>query len=155
LLAILPSSSSRVLFSYRFSEKSSKIKFLKKLQKNLFLNFYVKNGAERHLGDLRGTCHATSPPGGVAQPWPRPPMARGAPWPLTYLFLSSSFSLPKNNDTPAQTRVLAALHLDFSISLLSPSLLLRFGAFILRYVTPPIVQVEFCLVEYFLNILAL
>jgi hypothetical protein len=47
------------------SEKSSKIKFLEKFQKNLF-NFYVKNGAERHLGDLKGTCHATSPPGGAA-----------------------------------------------------------------------------------------
>jgi hypothetical protein len=78
-----------------------------------------------------------------------------APWPLTYLFLPSSFSLPKNNDTPAQTRVLAALHLDFLISLLSPSLLLRFGAFVLRYVTSSIVQVEFCLVKYFLSILAL
>jgi hypothetical protein len=79
----------------------------------------------------------------------------GAPWPLTYLFLPSSFSLPKNNDTPAQTHVLAALHLDFLIFLLSPSLLLRFGVFVLRYVIPPIVQVEFCLVEYFLSILAL
>jgi hypothetical protein len=77
------------------------------------------------------------------------------PWPFTYLFLPSSFSLPKNNDTLAQTRVLAALHLNFLISLLSPSLLLRFGAFVLRYVTPLIVQVEFYLVEYFLSILAL
>jgi hypothetical protein len=76
--------------------------------------------------------------------------------------LASHLSLPpqlflslKNNDTPAQTRVLAALLLDFLISLLSPSLLLRFGAFVLWYVTPPIVQVEFCLVEYVLSILAL
>jgi hypothetical protein len=79
----------------------------------------------------------------------------GPPWPLTYLFIPISFSLPKNHDTPAQTRILAALHLDFSISLLNPLLLLRFGAFILRYVTPSIVQVEFYLVEYFLGILAL
>jgi hypothetical protein len=41
------------------------------------------------------------------------------------------------------------------ISLLSPSLLPRFGAFVLRYVTPLIVQVEFYLVEYFFSILAL
>jgi hypothetical protein len=136
------------------SKKSSKIKFLEKFQKN-FLNFYVKNGVERHLGDLRGTHHATSPPGGAAQAWMHPPMARGAPWPLTYLFIPSSLSLPKNHDTPAQTHVLAALHLDFSISLLSPSLLLRFGAFVLWYVTPSVVQVEFCLVKYFLSILAL
>jgi hypothetical protein len=55
----------------------------------------------------------------------------------------------------AQTHVLAVLAHDFSISLLSPSLLLRFGAFVLQYVTPSIVQVEFCLVEYILSILAL
>jgi hypothetical protein len=84
-----------------------------------------------------------------------PTYGKGGPWPLTYLFIPSSFSLPKNHDSPAQTRILATLHLDFSISLLSPSLLLRFGAFVLRYVTPSIVQVEFCLVEYFLSILAL
>jgi hypothetical protein len=73
-----------------------------------------------------------------------------------YLSLSPQLFLsPENNDTPAQTRVLAALHLDFLISLLSPSLLLRFGAFLLQYVTPSIVQVEFCLVKYFLSILAL
>jgi hypothetical protein len=82
-------------------------------------------------------------------------MVRGGPWPLTYLFIPTSLSLPKNLNTPAQTHVLAALHLDFSISLLSPSLLLKFGAIVLWYVTPSIVQVEFCLVEYFLSILAL
>jgi hypothetical protein len=62
LLSIAPPSFSRVLFSYHFSEKSSKIKFLKKFQKNLF-KFFVKNGAEKHLGDLRGTHDATSPQG--------------------------------------------------------------------------------------------
>jgi hypothetical protein len=84
-----------------------------------------------------------------------PPHYQGARWPLTYLFILTFFSFPKYLNTPAQTRVLAALHRDFSISLLSPSLLLRFGAFVLQYVTPSIVQVEFCLVEYFLSILAL
>jgi hypothetical protein len=84
-----------------------------------------------------------------------PTYGEGGPWPLTYLFILTSFSLPKYLNTLAQTRVLVVLHCDFSISLLSPSLLLRFGAFVLRYVTPPIVQVEFCLVEYFLSILAL
>jgi hypothetical protein len=62
---------------------------------------------------------------------------------LSLISSSQLFLSPENNDTPAQTRVLAARHLDFSISLLSLSLLLRFGAFVLRYVTPPIVQVEF------------
>jgi hypothetical protein len=110
---------------------------------------------KRHLGDLRGTCHATSPPGGAAQPWPRPPMVRGGPLASHLSLPPQLFLSPKNNDTPAQTCVLAALHLDFSISLLNPSLLLRFGAFIRRYVTSLIVQVEFCLVEYFLSILVL
>jgi hypothetical protein len=91
----------------------------------------------------------------MAQAWSRHGMVRGAPWPLTYLFILTSLSLPKYLNTPAQTRVLAALHRDFLISLLSPSLVLKFGAIVLRYVTPPIVQVEFCLVEYFLSILAL
>jgi hypothetical protein len=84
-----------------------------------------------------------------------PTCGEGAPWPLTHLSILTFFSLPKYINTPAQTRVLAALHRDFLISFLSPSLLLRFGAFVLRYVTPSIVQVEFCLVEYFLSILAL
>ena len=42
-----------------------------------------------------------------------------------------------------------------SIALLSPSLLLRFGAFVLWYVTPPFIQMEFCLVDYILSILLL
>jgi hypothetical protein len=40
------------------SEKSSKIKFLEKFQK-ILINFYVKNGVERHLGGTRG---AATPP---------------------------------------------------------------------------------------------
>jgi hypothetical protein len=74
----------------------------------------------------------------------------------SHLSLHPHFFLsPKKSEHLAQTRVLAALHHDFLISLLSPSLLLKFGAFVLRYVTHSIVQVEFCLVEYFLSILAL
>jgi hypothetical protein len=137
-----------------FSEKSSKIKFLEKFQKNPFKILCQKWGREapgRPQGDP--PCHLTTR--GAAQAWPRPPMVRGAPWPSTYLSTLTSFSLPKYLNTPAQTRVLAALHRDFSISLLSPSLLLRFGAIVLRYVTPSSVQVEFCLVEYFLSILDL
>jgi hypothetical protein len=136
-----------------FFWKSSKIKFLEKFQKNLFKFCCKKWGREapgRPQGDL--PCHLTR---GRGPALAAPTYGEGAPWPLTYLFLPSSFSLPKNNDTPAQTRVLAALHLDFPISLLIPSLLLRFGAFVLWYVTPSIVQVEFCLVEYFLSILVL
>jgi hypothetical protein len=135
------------------SEKSSKNKVSRKIPEKSFLFLWQKWGREAPgRPQVDPPHHFTTR--GATQVWPRPPMVRGA-WPLTYLFLPSSFSLPKNHDTPAQTRVLAALHLDFSISLLIPSLLLRFGAFVLRYVTPPIVQVEFCLVEYFLSILAL
>jgi hypothetical protein len=137
-----------------FSEKSSKIKFLEKFQKNLFKFLCHKWGREapgRPQGDLPRhlTTRGRSPSPGRAHLWWGGPLASHLSLP-PQLFLS-----PENNDTPAQTRVLAALHLDFSISLLSPLLLLRFGAFVLRYVTPPIVEVEFCLVKYFLSILAL
>jgi hypothetical protein len=131
-----------------------KIKFLEKFQKNLFKFLYQKWGREapgRPQGDL--PCHLTTRGHGPALIAPtygeRGPLASHLSLP-PLLFLS-----PGNNDTPAQTRVLAALHLDFLISLLIPSLLLRFGAFALRYVTPPLVQVEFCLVKYFLSILVL
>jgi hypothetical protein len=55
LLSIAPPSLSRVLFSYHFSKKSLKIKFLEKFQKNLFKFLYQKWGREapgRPLGDL-------------------------------------------------------------------------------------------------------
>jgi hypothetical protein len=61
MLAIIPLSFSQVLFSYRFSEKSSKIKFLEKLQKNLFKFLYQKWGREAP-GRPQGDLHATSPP---------------------------------------------------------------------------------------------
>jgi hypothetical protein len=154
LLSIISPSFSQVLFSYHFSEKSSKIKFIKKFQKNL-LNFLCQKWGREAPGRPQGDppCHLTTR--GRGPSLAAPTHGEGAPWPLTYLFIPTSFSLPKNLNTPAQTRVLAALHCDFSISLLSPSLLLKFGAFVLWYVTPPVVQVEFCLVEYFLSILAL
>jgi hypothetical protein len=142
------------LISCQFLKNPQKLRFSKNSGK-FFLIFYVKNGAERHLGHLRGTHHATSPHGGAAQAWPRRGMVRGAPSPSTYLSTSTSVSLPKYLHTIAQNHVLAILPRDFFISLLSLSLLLRFGAFVLRYVTPSIVQLEFCLVEYFLSILAL
>jgi hypothetical protein len=150
----MPSSFSRLFNLLSISEKSSKIKFLEKFQKNLFKFLCQKWDREtpgRPQGDL--PCHLTTRGRGPALV--APTYGEGGPWPLTYLFLHSSFSLPKNNDTPAQTRVLAALLLDSLISLLNPSLLLRFGAFVLRYVTPSIVQVKFCLVEYILSILVL
>ena len=55
---------------------------------------------------------------------------------------------------PNSTRKLSLAFLLFlssnlSISLLSPFQLLKLGSFALRYVTPPCIQVEFCLVLYF------
>jgi hypothetical protein len=92
----------------------------------------------------------------VARPGPGHAVAWcGAPSPPLTSPPATLFSYPKYIHSMAQTRVLAVLARDFSISLLSPSLLLRFGAFVLRYVTPSIVQVEFYLVEYILSILAL
>jgi hypothetical protein len=136
------------------SEKSSKIKFLEIFWKILFKILCQKWGREAPRtpqGDP--PCHLTTWWRGpsLAAPW----HGEGAPWPSTYLSTLTSLSLPKYLHTSAQTRVLAILPRDFSIALLSPSLLLRFGAFVLWYVTPSIVQLEFCLVEYFLIILAL
>ena len=87
---------------------------------------------------LAARWHGVGPPG--------PPLTHLSPTP---------FSLPIKHTTIAQTRVLAALARDFSIYLLSPSLLLKFGSIALRYVTPPIIQVEFCLVVYIFSILVL
>jgi hypothetical protein len=154
LLEIFSSSFFMSFIDMPISEKSSKIKFLEKFQKILY-NFYVKNRAERHLGGTRWGSHATSHTGGTAQPWPRHPGVRGPTRPLTHLFFPCFFSLLKNTAPFAQARVLAVLHLEFSISSFSPTFLLKLGSFALRYVTPPLVQVDFLLVEYFLSILAL
>jgi hypothetical protein len=150
LLVIFPSALSRVFILLSNSEKSSKIKFLKKFWKNL-LKFLCQKWGREALGRPQGDPPRHLTTRGATQAWLRPPILRGAPWPLTYLFIPTSFSLPKKLNTPSQTHVLAALYRNFLISLLSLSLLLRFGAFVLRYVTPSIVQVEF----YFLSILAL
>jgi hypothetical protein len=91
LLAIIPSSFSQVFTILSISKKSSKIKFLEKIWKNLFKFLCQKWGREapdRPQGDP-----------------PRHLTTRG--------FIPTSFSLSKNLNTPAQTRVLAALHRDF------------------------------------------
>ena len=103
----------------------------------------------------RGTHQATTRPHGAVEGRPRPALVWGPPGPpLTHLS-PTPFSLPTIHTTIAQTRVLAALARNFSIYLLSPSLLLKFGSIALRYVTPPIIQVEFCLVVYIMSILVL
>ncbi len=67
-------------------------------------------------------------------------MVWATPGPPLTLSLPTSFSLPRKHQFFARNCVLAVLAHDFSISLLSPSVLLKFGAFVLRYVTPPLVQ---------------
>jgi hypothetical protein len=89
---------------------------------------------------------------------PRPGRAMawcGAPWPSTNLSNGHFTLSPKKSPPHCSNPCSCSSCLWFSISLLIPSLLLRFGAFVLRYVTPPIVQVEFCLVKYLLSILVL
>jgi hypothetical protein len=99
LLAIIPSSFSQVFNLLSISKKSSKIKFLKKFQKNLFKFLCQKRGREapgRPQGDL--PCHLTTR--GRSPSLAAPTYGEGGPWPLTYLFIPTSFSLPKNHDTP-------------------------------------------------------
>jgi hypothetical protein len=136
------------------SEKSSKIKFPEKFQKILYKFLCQKWYREAPGRDQEGLpCHHTYRGRGPALA--APTCCEGAPPSLSLISSSPTLSLSRKQRHPAQTRVLAVLHLDFSISLFSPSFLLRFGAIVLRYVTPPLVQVEFCLVKYFLSILAL
>jgi hypothetical protein len=137
------------------SDKSSKIKFLEKFHKILYKFLCQKWGREtpgRHQEGLpRHLPHRGRGPACGAPTWYEEA-------PPGFSLISSSLlflSLPKTMTHLAHTQVLTILHFDFSISLLSPTFLLRFGAFVLRYVTPPLVQVEFLLVKYFLSILAL
>jgi hypothetical protein len=136
------------------SEKSSKIKFLEKFWKILFKFLCQKWGREAP-GTPQGDppCHHTTRWRGLglAAPWHGEGALLALHLPLHPHFTLSPEISPHHSSNPCSCCSFSR----FSISLLSPSLLLRFGAFVLRYVTPSIVQVEFCLVEYFLSILAL
>src|SRR3954447_21030463 len=79
----------------------------------------------------------------------------GPPWPLSSSSSTHYLLSPEKTRTQSSHSHFRCSCLQFSISLLSPSFLLRFGAFVPWYVNPPIIQVEFCLVEYFLSILLL
>src|SRR4051812_45765395 len=84
--------------------------------------------------------------------WVAPGCCLGPPCPHLLPLPLTLFSLLKKHGHKSLTRVFLCSCSRFSISLLSPLFLLRFGAFDFRYVTPLIIQVEFCLVEYFLSI---
>ena len=113
---------------------------------------------KRHNGTWEDPGGPTLPPHHVVAwgpSWPRQGQVRD-PLALHLLhLLPLSLPFDQKLSTIAQTRVFAVLHCDFSISLLSPSQVLKFGAIALRYVTPPIIQVEFYLVDYNLSILVL
>jgi hypothetical protein len=100
LLEIILSSFFWVFIDMPISEKSSKIKFLENFRK-FFINFYVKNGAKRHLGGTRRGSHATSHIGGAAQPWPRHPGVRRPHLALRLSLPPLLFLSPENNDTPS------------------------------------------------------
>jgi hypothetical protein len=90
----MPSSFSRLFNLLSISKKSSKIKLLKKFLKNLFKFLCQKWGREapgRPQGDLPR--HLTTRGRGPALA--APTYGEGGPWPLTYLFLPSSFSLSR------------------------------------------------------------
>jgi hypothetical protein len=91
---------SEFLSIFQFLKNPRKSSFSKNFRK-FFINFYVKNGTERHLGDTRRGRHATSHTGGAAQPWPRPPGVRG-PHLASHVSLPPLLFLsPENNDTPS------------------------------------------------------
>jgi hypothetical protein len=115
----------------------------------------MSNLGQRGTWDTpKGTHHGTTPHGGATKARPR----RGMVWGPLALHLplhQPLHFLSQNISTPLLKPKFLLFLLAISICLLNPSLLLTFGAFVLRYVTPSIVQVEFCLLEYFLSILAL
>ena len=133
----------------------------------------MKKGAEEYLGGTRGAHQAGTPHGGAASLGWRHALVWATPGPPLTLSPATFFSLPSKLQFIAQNRVLAVLLSRvssssllkitfllcllsiFSISLLSVSLLLKFGALVLWYVTPPLVQVDLCLVDYILSILLL
>jgi hypothetical protein len=103
---------SRVFTHLSFSENPQKQSFSKNSRK-LFLNFYVKNGAERLLEHPRGTRHASTPHGGAVQAWTAPWHGVGPPGPPLTSPPAIPLSLLKKLHSIAQTHVLAVLARDF------------------------------------------
>ena len=102
-----------------------------------------------------GAPQGGTPQAGAASKGGAPPWCVGPP--LPHFSISSSLTLlsPKKIDTSFLSLAFLLKSSRFLDLLLSPDFFLKFGTFALRYVTPPIIQVEFCLVEYILNILLL
>jgi hypothetical protein len=99
LLAIIPSSFSRVFILLSISEKSSKIKFLEKFQKNLFKFLCQKWGREargRPQGDP--PCHLTTR--GRGPSLIAPTYGDGGPPGLSLISSSPALSLSRKIMTP-------------------------------------------------------
>ena len=127
-----------------------------KIHKNYTVGPIFRRGTWEHLGMTSGAPQGGTPQAGAASKGGAPPWCVWVPLYPTLASLSPTlFSLPKKLAPGSSHSRFCSRTPDFSISLLSPDFCLKFGTFALRYVTPPIIQVEFCLVEYILNILLL
>jgi hypothetical protein len=104
----------------------------------------IKSEDVKNLPPIEELCKPIPPP---------PPIGVGPPGPITYSTSSLFLLLPDYSRFSVSNPSSCCQDRDFSISLLSPSFLLKFGAIVLRYVTPPLVQVEFHVVKYLLSIL--
>ena len=102
-----------------------------------------------------GAPQGGTPQAGTASKGGRHPVVWGPPFPTSSSLPPISLSLPKKLALAFSHSRFCSRAQDFLISLLSPDFCLKFGTFAPWYVTPLIVQLEFCLVEYILNILLL
>jgi len=114
-----------------------------------------RRGTWEHLGLTSGAPQGGTPQAGAASKGARHPGVWVPLCPTLASLPPKLFSLPKKLTPAFSHSHFCSRAQDFSIPLLSPDFCLKFGTFALRYVTPPIIQVEFCLVEYILNILLL
>ena len=124
-----------------------KIKFLRKLK------FYMKNhifrgGSWKCQRATNGTPRSTTSRGGAAGIWPRQLVAWGPQAPPLALSPSLASLLPEKSLLHISNSCSCCSFPVISISTFSQFLLLKFGASPLRYVTPPNIQVEFCLMVY-------
>ena len=126
-----------------------------KIHKNYTVGPIFRRGTWEHQRMTSGAPQGATPPAGAAKEGGRHHVVWAPPCPTLSSLSPSTFSLPKKS-TPAFSHLhFCSRAQEFSISLLSLDFCLKFGTFALRYVTPPPIQVEFCLVEYILNILLL
>ena len=116
----------------------------------IFMEYLRILGTENTAGGA-----STRPREWRARPPPGHAPCLVGPWwpPSTYASTHTLHLLPKKNPHPAQARVLA--HLTSIFDLLDQSSIHKLlWGIVLRYVTPPMVQLVFVLVLYSLQIIA-